>query len=94
MAEIDFDAALAKNRAQFEKLKAQKSKAARAKDTRRKIIAGSLIFEIMKKDKDIALVVAEEMQKITSVENFALLDISAYISNKRGKENGGSLNVA
>jgi hypothetical protein len=79
MAEIDFDAALAKNRAQFEKLKAQKSKAARAKDTRRKIIAGSLILEIMKKDKDIALVVAEEMKVIASAENFDLLNVSGYL---------------
>jgi hypothetical protein len=79
MAEIDFDAALAKNRAQFEKLKSQKSKAARAKDTRRKIIAGSLILEIMKKDKDIALVVAEEMKVIASAENFDLLNVSGYL---------------
>ena len=86
MAEIDFDAALAKNRAQFEKLKAQKSKAARAKNTRRKIIAGSLILEIIKKDKDIAIVVAEEMQKMTSAENFALLDISDQIALIRGKQ--------
>lgn len=86
MAEIDYDEALAKNRAQFEKLKAQKSKAARAKDTRRKIIAGSLILEIIKKDKDIALVVAEEMQKMTSAENFALLDISDQIALIRGQK--------
>ena len=86
MAEIDYEKRIDETRAKLEKLKAQKSKAARAMDTRRKIIAGSLILEIIKKDKDIALVVAEEMQKMTSAENFALLDISAQIALIRGKQ--------
>ena len=85
MAEIDYDTMLAEARARVEKIKMQKSKAARAKDTRRKIIAGSLILEIIKKDKDIAIVVAEEMQKMTSAENFALLDISVYLINRAQK---------
>jgi hypothetical protein len=86
MAEIDYELKIAETRAKLEKLKAQKSKNERAIDTRRKIIAGALILEIMKKDKDIALVVAEEMQKMTSAENFALLDISAQIALIRGKQ--------
>jgi hypothetical protein len=86
MAEIDYEKRIDETRAKLEKLKVQKSKAERAKDTRRKIIAGSLILEIMKKDKEIALVVAEEMKKITSVDNFALLGLSDYLALIRGKQ--------
>lgn len=65
--------------ARLEKLKAQKSKAERAMDTRRKIIAGALILEIMKKDKDIASVLSVEMKALATDADFALLNLSAHL---------------
>ena len=81
MAEIDYGAKIAETRARLEKLKAQKSKAERAMDTRRKIIAGALILDAIAKNKDLGWIAVPEMKALASDESFALLNLSAYLSN-------------
>ena len=82
MAEIDYDEAIAKNRAQYEKLKARKSKAERARDTRRKIIAGAALFKAIEKDPDLGRMIAPALQAETSAPDFALLKLTQTTSNK------------
>ena len=73
MAEIDYDEAIAKKRAELEKLKTRKSKAARAKDTRRKIIAGAALFKAIEKDPDLGRMIAPALQAEISNQDFTLL---------------------
>lgn len=77
MAEIDYDTMLAEARARVEKIKMQKSKAARAKDTRRKIIAGAALFKAIEKDPDLWGVIAAALQAEVSAPDFALLKLTS-----------------
>ena len=77
MAEIDYDTMLAEARARVEKIKMQKSKAARAKDTRRKIIAGAALFKAIEKDPDLWGVIAAALQAEISAPDFALLKLTS-----------------
>jgi hypothetical protein len=77
MAEIDYGAKIAETRAKLEKLKAQKSKAARAMDTRRKIIAGAALFKAIEKDPDLWGVIATALQAEISTPDFALLKLTS-----------------
>jgi lysozyme family protein len=73
MAEIDYEKRIDETRAKLEKLKAQKSKAARAKDTRRKIIAGAALFKAIEKDPDLWGVIATALQAESSLDDFKLI---------------------
>jgi hypothetical protein len=77
MAEIDYDTMLAEARARVEKIKMQKSKAERARDTRRKIIAGAALFKAIEKDPDLWGVIAAAMQAEISAPDFALLKLTS-----------------
>lgn len=80
MAEIDYGTMLAEARARVEKIKVQKSKAERARDTRRKIIAGAALFKAIEKDPDLWGVIAAALQAEISATDFDLLNVSTHLS--------------
>ena len=75
MAEIDYGKRIDETRAKLEKLKAQKSKAARAMDTRRKIIAGTALFKAIESDPDLWGMIAPAFKAAISAQDFALLKL-------------------
>lgn len=77
MAEIDYGERIKETRAKLERLKAQKSKAERAMDTRRKIIAGAALFKAIEKDPDLGRMIAPALQAETSAPDFALLKLAS-----------------
>jgi hypothetical protein len=77
MAEIDYNERISAARAKLEQLKAQKSKAERTKDTRRKIIAGAALFKAIEKDPDLGRMIEAALQAETSKDDFALLKLSS-----------------
>ena len=77
MAEIDYGKRIDETRAKLEKLKAQKTKAARAKDMRRKIIAGAALFKAIEKDPDLWGMIAPAFQAAISAPDFALLKLAS-----------------
>jgi hypothetical protein len=77
MAEIDYGLKIKETRARLEKLKAQKSKAERAMDTRRKIIAGAALFKAIEKDPDLWGMIAPAFQAAISAPDFALLKLAS-----------------
>jgi lysozyme family protein len=77
MAEIDYEKRIDETRAKLEKLKVQKSKAARVKDTRRKIIAGAALFRAIEKDPDLWGVIAAALQAEISDPDFAFLKLTS-----------------
>lgn len=83
MAEIDYGTKIKETRARLEKLKAQKSKAERATDTRRKIVAGAALFKAIAKDPDLGRMIESALQVETSAQDFALLNIAAYLTGVR-----------
>ena len=71
--ERNWDADIAKAKARLKRLEAKSTKDAKAKDTRRKVLAGIAILNAMKDDKDLQLMVLPAMQTALSEKDWGTL---------------------
>lgn len=71
--ERDWAADIAKTKARLKRLEAKSTKDAKAKDTRRKVLAGVAILNAMKDDKDLRLMVLPAMQAALTEKDWGTL---------------------
>lgn len=69
----DWAAEIAKAKARLKRIEAKSTKEAKAKDTRRKVLAGVAILNAMKDDKDLRLTVLPAMQAALSEKDWETL---------------------
>ncbi len=69
----DWNADIAKAKARLKRLEKKSTKDAKAKDTRRKVLAGVAILNAMKDDKDLRLMVLPAVQAALSEKDWETL---------------------